>query len=100
MNFIVKPHIEELLNKTIKNRNIEGQHKMIIELKSVLQLISFIESHSNEFNGIKSIHGLPPSKTGYSEYRVMDDTESEDPSMWVEINGLRLSEGDILLEMK
>lgn len=99
MDFIIKPRIEELLSEVIRNTDTKKKQKLIVELKSILKIISHLENSSGEFKGIKAIHSLPASKTGFSEYRIIDDTDSEERSLWIEINNLKLSEGDILLEM-
>lgn len=42
--------------------------------------------------------------TGYSEYRVMNDCESDNKELWIEYiyenNKIRLNTGDILVKMK
>lgn len=100
MKFIAKQYIEEILNEVIDERNLEERQKIILELKSILKIISYIENSNENFKGIKNMYRLPASKTGYSEYRVIDDTDSEDRSLWVELKDFTLSEGDIIIEMK
>ena len=100
MNFVIKPRIEELLSNVIKSRDIKERQKLIIELKTILKIISHLENSPKEFKGINAIHRLPASNTGYSEYRILDDTDSEERSLWIEISDLKLSEGDVFLEMK
>ncbi|WP_282016280.1 hypothetical protein [Marinifilum flexuosum] len=99
MSFIIKDSIEKLLEEVIKDKNTEERARRIIELKSILKIIKSIELSSN-FKGVEKISRLPITKTDFSEFRVIDDTDSDDRSLWIELEDLKLSEGDLIIELK
>ena len=99
MSFIVKESIEKLLENVLKDKSIEERHRRIVELKSILKIINSIDAPSN-FKGVRGVYRLPATKTNFSDYRIIDDTDSDDRSLWFEIEDLRLSEGDLIIEMK
>lgn len=100
MSFIIKKEVQSLLDNVIKDEGAEMRQRKIMELNSILKFISFIEENGLEFNGLKAIHCLPNSKTGYSEFRILDDVDSDDPSQWIELKEMRISQGDLVIEMK
>ncbi|MCB0516486.1 MAG: hypothetical protein R2798_05975 [Chitinophagales bacterium] len=100
MSFIIKQTIEKLLSDIIQNQNIEYRQRKILELKAILKIIISMEKDCDNFKGVKKVHRLPDSKTSYSEFRVIDDVDSEDRSLWIELEDLKLSQGDLIIEMK
>ena len=100
MNFKTKSAIEHLLSETIHDLNSEDRKQKIEELKALLQIISAIESRTENLKGVKDVHVLPDSKTGYSDFRIMDDVDSDNRSLWLEVEGLKLSQGDLVIEIK
>ncbi|PXX95744.1 hypothetical protein DF185_21875 [Marinifilum breve] len=84
MSFIIKDSIEKLLEEVIKSNNTEKRARKRIELKSILKIINSIEL-SSDFKGVKKISRLPIAKTDFSEFRVIDDTDSDDRSFWIEL---------------
>ncbi|EFC2602492.1 hypothetical protein CT362_004950 [Escherichia coli] len=60
---------------------------------------------NNDINeSIDNIIKLVDKNTGYSDYRIMNDCESDDRNLWIEYdNGhgnITLNAGDILIKMK
>lgn len=67
----------------------------------LIKLAYFIDKVEGKID-IKDIHILPFLATGYSEYRVINDNESDNKLMWTEYGDgdLRLYDGDWLIRMK
>lgn len=74
------------------------------ELSDVIHLLDMFNHYQISKKTIDTITELPDSPTGYSDYRIMNDCESDDPAQWVELKinekNIRLSEGDILIRKK
>lgn len=55
-------------------------------------------------NKLDKIIKLDDMNTGYSEYRVINDCESDDCKLWIEYTDdnkiVRLNPGDLLIKMK
>ena len=80
----IENKIELEKNKTAKNNLIVIKEivKEILESKYKLKIIKFEEQN-----------------TGYSEYRIMNDCESENKEMWIEYDPeVRILPGDILIK--
>lgn len=73
----------------------------IHKIDALIKLAYFINKVEGKID-IKDIHILPFLATGYSEYRVINDNESDNKLMWTEYGdgNLRLSDGDWLIRMK
>lgn len=99
MPLIIKESIEKLLEDVIQNQSTSERHRKIIELKSILKVIDSFDSLPN-FKGVKNIYKLPPTGTDFSEFRIIDDLDSDDRSLWTELKGIRLSEGNLVIEIK
>ncbi|BDR55750.1 hypothetical protein [Xylocopilactobacillus apis] len=71
------------------------------KIDALIKLAYFLDKSEGEID-IKDIHILPLSATGYSEYRVINDNESDNKLMWSEYGDgdLRLYDGDWLIRMK
>ncbi|MFH6991359.1 hypothetical protein [Flavobacterium sp. FlaQc-48] len=73
------------------------------ELKKCLFLIDLAEDYDLDNRTIKEIISLPDMKTGYSEYRIINDCESDAMEDWVEIfddHTKRLLPGDLIILKK
>lgn len=80
----IENKIELEKNKSTKNNLIVIKEivKEIIESKYKFKIIKFEEQN-----------------TGYSEYRIMNDCESENKEMWIEYDPeVRILPGDILIK--
>ena len=80
----IENKIELEKNKSAKNNLIVIKEivKEILESKYKLKIIKFEERN-----------------TGYSEYRIMNDCESENKEMWIEYDPeVRILPGDILIK--
>ncbi|NUP09129.1 MAG: hypothetical protein HOW73_24020 [Polyangiaceae bacterium] len=71
------------------------------ELKAALRLLQAIESKGAALPRRFDATVLPPNATSFSEYRVMDDADTDERALWIEVRGergpLRLSGGDLLV---
>lgn len=73
------------------------------ELKKCLFLIDLAECYNLDQRTIKEIISLPDMKTGYSEYRIINDCESDEMEDWIEIfsdHTKRLLPGDLIILKK
>ncbi|WP_347217326.1 hypothetical protein [Chryseobacterium sp.] len=95
----------EKLNGLISNGiNKESNIQLKKELSELIHLLDISNRYQLRKNTMDAILELPDSRTGYSDYRIMIDCESDDPAQWVELringNNIRLSEGDIIIRKK
>jgi hypothetical protein len=86
---------------------MESSYKDNPELKHKLELVKKLITYLSEHDIERSVGEIIPilgNNTGYSEYRIINDCESDNPALWSEYqyNGekVRLNTGDIVLTMK
>ncbi len=106
MNWITEIIDNELIKiqNTLRETTDEVLRKEYIEkvnqLKEVLFLIEIAQKHRISRKNIQKIVELPLSNTDFSSFRVLDDNDVEDRSLWTELNientRLELSTGDIV----
>ena len=94
---IVK-HIDNEIN-SLKGSNYELKIKLNLLKKFAIFL------SQNEIQGkIDKIIPIIEMNTGYSEYRIINDCESDNKELWLEYiyenNIIRLYPGDLLVKMK
>jgi len=104
--------VKEFVIKEIDSLNIliaEGKDKeaniqMKKNLSETLYLLDLFEKYQLKKENVETVFELPVSSTGYSDYRIINDCESDDPDRWVEVSisgeKIRLSEGDIVIRKK
>lgn len=91
-------HIDNEIN-SLKGSNYELKIKLNLLKKFALFL------SQNEIKGkIDKIIPIIEMNTGYSEYRIINDCESDNKELWLEYiyenNIIRLYPGDLLVKMK
>ncbi len=90
--------IDEKIKKIYENKSsLEDVHKLILLKKMALYLMEHDLSST-----VQDIIQIEDEGTGYSEYRIVNDCESDDRSLWIEyMEGKnRLNAGDFLIKMK
>jgi hypothetical protein len=96
--------IKRIQNLIEENRDKESNIKLKQELSQIIYLLDILNIHTINKNTIETVVELPPSDTGYSEYRVINDCESDHSENWIELSlnnqPLRLAEGDIIIKKK
>lgn len=101
--FILKK-IEELNGLISKGPDRESNIKLKQELSEMIHLWNIFDKYKVNKNTIETIFEVPDSHTGYSDYRIVNDCESDDPQHWIELNinneSIKLSEGDIIIKKK
>lgn len=55
------------------------------ELSDLLFLLDIVEKYQIDKHIIRGIISLPDSQTGYSEHRIINDCESDNPENWLEL---------------
>jgi hypothetical protein len=95
----------EKLRKTTNEQQKEDILKRKIEIDRALACLEMCNKFDIQTRNIERVLSLPAPKTGYfSEYRIVDDAETEDRKYWQEfrINGKKifLHQGDIILKKK
>jgi hypothetical protein len=74
------------------------------ELETVLFLIELSKDLELNKSTISNIIKLPESNTGYSEYRVVNDCETDKRDQWIELTidgkAVRLNSDDIIIQKK
>ena len=108
----VKQLIEDELQKTIyqlKEVSLLQEEKQALvsykkELKQLLFLKKLSDTYHLEPKEIEHIVVLPPPRTDFANFRIVDDVETDEREYWkeLEIEGekLSLNEGDILIKKK
>ncbi|MGE8433349.1 hypothetical protein [Chryseobacterium joostei] len=96
--------IDKLNDLISREVNKESNLQLKKELSETIYLLSILDNHQINKKTIKTILELPDSNTGYSDYRIINDCESDNPGHWIEVNihneKLRLAEGDIIIKKK
>lgn len=77
--------------------------KMYLKLQLLKKVALYMSQH--EFEGdVDKVIPLIDMNTGYSEYRLVNDCESDNREQWIEYKyeneTIRLSAGDFLVKMK
>lgn len=97
-----KDNIKQQLKNDIADKTF-FIHKKIECEKALQWLILAQKNHINPQN-IKNIFYLPYTNCGYSEYRVMNDCETDDKNMWIEAmhqkKPIRLNGGECIIQFK
>lgn len=93
------------LNRLIEqNIDKESNIRFKQELSQTSYLLGIFENYKINKNTVEKILELPDSDTGYSEYRIINDCESDNPGCWIELRvkeeKIRLTEGDIIIKKK
>jgi hypothetical protein len=95
----------ERINELIKiSENKDENIKFKNELLDVLYLIEISTIYQISKNKIENIFKIPKENTGYSEFRIINDCESDDRFNWTEVaienENIRLNENDIIIKFK
>ena len=96
--------IINFINKKIGDLHSEkGGEELKLKLDLLKKLAVYINNH--DVSGkLDEVVRLGDMNTGYSEYRVINDCESDDSKLWIEYmnnnENVRLSPGDLLIKMK
>lgn len=89
--------IEELK----KNENIEANHKRLAELKNAICWLQKLSELNIKSLNRYDIVELPYMETGYSEFRLMNDCESDDRKNWIEWKDHpTITAGDFIISKK
>ncbi|ORF07058.1 hypothetical protein [Snodgrassella alvi] len=91
-------HIDNEIN-SLKGSNYELRIKL-----NLLKKIALFLSQNTIQGKIDKIVPIIEMNTGYSEYRIINDCESDNKELWIEYiyedNRIRLYPGDLLVKMK
>ncbi|SIT02505.1 hypothetical protein SAMN05421786_104113 [Chryseobacterium ureilyticum] len=100
----IASEINKLNDLISKNIDKESNLNLKKELSETLYLINIFDEYQINKKTIDTIIELPSSNTGYSDYRIINDCESDDPDHWLEVSineeKIRLAEGDIVIRKK
>ncbi|REC63973.1 hypothetical protein DRF65_04550 [Chryseobacterium pennae] len=93
--------LNDLIHKGIdKESNIQLKK----DLSDSIHLLDMFDRYEINKRTVDDIWSLPDFNTGYSDYRIINDCESDDPAQWIELSinneKIRLSEGDIIIRKK
>lgn len=93
LNDLIRNDIDKASNLRLKK-----------ELSEAIYLLNILKQHQISKKTVEAIIELPSSNTGYSDYRIINDCESDDPDHWLEVRindeKIRLAEGDIVIRRK
>jgi len=108
----VKQLIEDELQKTIyqlKEVSLLQEEKQALvcykkELEQLLFLKKLSDTYQLEPKEIERIIVLPPPRTDFASFRIVDDAETEEKQCWEELKienePLWLCEGDVLIKKR
>lgn len=101
--FITK-EIDKLKGLISSGADKESNVQLKKELSDLIHLLDLFDHYQISKTTIDTLFELPHSNTGYSDYRIINDCESDDPAQWIELKindeKIKLSEGDIIIRMK
>ena len=108
----VKQLIEDELHKTIHQLKevslLQGEKQALVSYKKELEQLLFLKKLSDTYHlepkEIEHIVVLPPPRTDFANFRIVDDTEIEERKYWQELQiegeKLFLNQGDILIKKR
>ena len=70
------------------------------DLANVIYLLTLCQDLGLTRKSMASAHRLPLTATDSSEYRLMDDCDTEDRNWWQELPGHRLQTDDVIIIKK
>ena len=80
-----------------------SNYELKIKLNLLKKFASFLSQNTMQ-GKIDKIIPIIEMNTGYSEYRIMNDCESDNKELWIEYiyenDEIRLYSGDLLVKMK
>ncbi|MFC3157993.1 hypothetical protein SAMN05443633_104335 [Chryseobacterium arachidis] len=101
---MISNEIERLNELIKKSENKDENIRLKNELLEVLFLINLSKTYHLSQSQIEHIFKIPETNTGYSEFRIINDCESDDPLRWAEViidnENVRLNENDIIIKFK
>ncbi|MDM1555206.1 hypothetical protein PYS58_01270 [Chryseobacterium indologenes] len=101
--FIAK-EIEKLAGLISEGIDKESNVQLKNELTELMYVLDISHRYQICKNTIGSMLELPNSDTGYSDYRIINDCETDDPDQWIELKinneEVKLSEGDLIIRKK
>lgn len=79
----------------------EASHEEFKKLDFLRKIAIFL-SNQHVDKKIEDIIQIMDENSGYSEYRIINDCESDNKDLWIEYDHgkIRLAAGDILIKMK
>ncbi len=93
----------------LKNTSLSEEEKQVLvsykkELEQLLFLKKLSDTYHLEPKEIERIVVLPPPRTDFANFRIVDDAETEEKQWWeefkIENEPLWLCEGDILIKKR
>jgi len=107
-----KQLIEDELQKTIHQLKevslLQEEKQTLVSYKKELEQLLFLKKLSDTYHlepvAIERIIVLPPPRTDFSNFRLVDDAETEEKKWWEELRienkPIWLCEGDILIKKR
>ena len=107
-----KQLIEDELHKTIHQLKevslLQEEKQTLVSYKKELEQLLFLKKLSDTYHlepvAIERIIVLPPPRTDFSNFRLVDDAETEEKQCWEELKienePLWLCEGDVLIKKR
>ena len=107
-----KQLIEDELQKTIHQLKevslLQGEKQALVSYKKELEQLLFLKKLSDTYQlepkEIEHIVVLPPPRTDFASFRIVDDAETEEKRWWEELRienePIWLCEGDILIKKR
>jgi len=93
LNELIDQQVSKASNLQLRNELMDAHH-----------LLTVFEKYRITKKTIETIFELPNANTGYSEYRIVNDCESDNPDHWIEVNmdnkPIVLNDGDIIIKKK
>ncbi|MBD2799205.1 hypothetical protein ID854_01690 [Xenorhabdus sp. M] len=91
--------IIEFIDK--KRSEVEGVDRSSLYLKlELLKKITLYLSNNDLCSKVDEVISIIDMDSGYSEYRLINDCESDNRNLWIEYKGIRLNAGDLIIKMK
>ena len=100
MELIIKnlKHWRDEVKDSLKENHTDESLFLKKEIEKAIYCLELCSKHNINKNNIEAIVVLPESKTGYSEYRILDDCEVDNRNLWREIS--RATSGDFVIKLK
>lgn len=104
MDYVIRALLNEkdlLVEKLKSNENTDLNIIRINEIKKAINWLNKISELKLKNVGKYEIVELPDMNTGFSEFRLMNDCETDDMKHWIEFkNHIGLTTGDFIISSK
>ena len=105
---LIEDELQKIIHQLKEVSLLQEEKQALVSYKKELEQLLFLKKLSDTYHlepaAIERIIVLPPPRTDFASFRIVDDAETEEKQWWEELNienePLWLCEGDILIKKR